>query len=59
MSPLVAAFFSVLVEVLPKLFELFEKGGRDAVLTALDTALVVARAKTDADLLAKHKDDPA
>ena len=29
-------------------------GARDAVLAALDTTLAVARARTDADLRAKH-----
>jgi hypothetical protein len=47
----------VLVEALPKLVELFKHGGKDAVLTALDGALVVARAKTDEDLAAKHAHD--
>jgi hypothetical protein len=40
----------------PKIAELVQHiGGRDAFLAALDTALAVARAKTDADLAAKHR----
>lgn len=47
-------FGLLLASAIPKLIELFQHGGRDGVLVALDGALVVARAKTDADLLAKH-----
>lgn len=47
----------VLVESVPKLVELFKHGGRDAVITTLDGALVVARAKTDDDLKKKHEHD--
>ncbi len=40
----------------PKIAELVQTiGGRDAFLAALDTALAVARAKTDADIAAKHR----
>jgi hypothetical protein len=47
-------FGLLLASAIPKLIELFQHGGRDGVLVALDGALVVARAKTDADLHAKH-----
>lgn len=51
---LLVDFGVLLASAIPKLIELFQHGGRDGVLVALDGALVVARAKTDADLLAKH-----
>lgn len=49
----------VIVAAIPKIIELFKHGGRDAVLTALDAGLAGARAKTDADLEAKHHGDHA
>lgn len=33
-------------------------GARDGVLSALDATLAAARARTDADLKAKHAHDP-
>ncbi len=52
---LLALALRVIAEAMPKLIELFVKlGDRDAFLAALDSALIVARAKNDADLDAKH-----
>lgn len=50
-------FGLLLASAIPKLIELFKHGGRDGVLVALDAALVAARAKNDADLATKHRDD--
>lgn len=47
-------FVSLLVQLIPKLAELFQKGGRDAVLVALDSALDTARAVHDVELDRKH-----
>jgi hypothetical protein len=48
-------FIEALLRAGPKLFELFRHvGGRDGFLVAIDATLVTARAKTDADLDAKH-----
>jgi hypothetical protein len=57
MSPeiVVKEILSTVANVLPKLIELFSHvGGKDAFLTAVDSTLAVARAKTDADLARKH-----
>lgn len=52
---IVATVIRFVAEILPKLVDLFSHvGGRDAFLAALDSALIVARAKTDADLASKH-----
>jgi hypothetical protein len=54
-SALLEAFLRALFEAGPKLYELFRTmGGRDGFFVALDSALTVARAKVDADLLEKH-----
>lgn len=47
-------FATVLEAALPKLFDLFKHVGRDGFLTTVDATLAAARAKTDADLQAKH-----
>jgi hypothetical protein len=49
-------FAQAVVAAMPALFRLFQQlGSRDAFLAALDAALIAARAKTDADLEAKHR----
>lgn len=51
-------FLEALLAAGPKLFELFRRAGsRDAFLVALDTTLATARAKSDADLARKHRQD--
>lgn len=54
MEKVLLDFALALASALPKLVELFQHGGRDAVLVALDAGLATARAKNDADLAAKH-----
>ena len=51
------AFIEALAEATPALLKLWQAAGgsRSAFLTALDSALEVARAKTDTDLDAKHR----
>jgi len=58
MSPTAIAmdFLEAVIAAVPKLFELFRTmGSRDGFLAALDSTLAVARARTDADLAAKHR----
>lgn len=53
---IIAAIIRTVADALPRLVELFTHlGGRDAFLVAVDAALISARAKTDADLDAKHR----
>lgn len=55
-AKLAVEFVGALMGAAPKLFELFtHTGGKDAFIVAVDAMLATARAKTDADLTAKHK----
>ena len=52
------AIAEFLLGLAPKLVELWRTGvSRDAVLVGLDAVLAAARAKTDADLAAKPRND--
>lgn len=55
--------WGIVVEAIGKLFtvglSLAESlGQRDAYIAACDATLAAGRARTDADLAAKHRDDP-